>query len=275
MQEFKDAFKNYMTLLVAEFAEGLVDWSLGAITFSASEWVGNCFNIISGDEYENEMDELFYLNFQNEIFSTFYEITEKYPNVLQSHYTVEEIKDLTDLTLLYLRCGQLGFNIYYPSHADACAEAYRELQQMEFPWIEEGGTAAAVTANVSAHDYNVPGTISKGDYYVIFGVVSSAETIKSVKAEVTGANGYLCASADNVNSKEFDIAVLDAQMRFNDLMPGDYIYQVTVTTESGEHKLISSDFQVNPEDGQMTIVGYRLPHTMNVGDVFYVTGREQ
>ena len=270
--EFKDAFENYMKFLGYELLEGIGEGGLSFATASGSDWASAAFDILAGDEYEAEMDEFFYMNLQNEIFSTFYKLTEKYPNALQSQHTVEEIQDLTNLTLLYLRCGQLGFSINCTGNANACTEAYRELQKMEFPWIEEGGSAVAPQTNITVSNYNVPGTISKGDYYVIFGTIESNEMIHNVKAEVTGDNGYLCATADNINSNQFDIATLDAQMRFNDLAPGSYTYHVTAATSSGEQEVLTSDFQVQAENGEMTIVGYRLPHTMNVGDVFYVTG---
>ena len=269
---FKKAFKNYMKFLGYELGESVGEAGLAALTGSASEWASAAFGVLAGDAYEEEMNELFYLNLQNKIFSTFCQLTDKYPNVLQSQYTTEEIQNLTNLTLLYLRCGQLGFAYKYPENAEACAAAYKELQRMEFPWIEVGGNAAALAGNISASDYNVPGTISTGDTYVIFGTINSDEMIHSVKAEVTGANGYICSTANNVNATQFDIATLDAQMQFNILAPGAYTYMVTATTSSGEHKVISSEFQVQAENGEMTIVGYRLPHTMNVGAVFAVKG---
>lgn len=269
--EFKDAFENYAKFLYMELIEKSIDFSLAAISSSASEWISNCFEIVAGEEYETEMEELYYLNFQNQIFHTFSKITDKYPNLLKADYTVAEIKNLTDLTLLYLRCGQLGFQTNYPERSAACEAAYRELQQMEFPWTEEGGNTM-ITEDVQVYDYNVPGTISQGDYYVIFGTVSSNETILNATAEISGTNGYLCATADNINSNYFDIGTLDTQLRFDDLLPGNYHYQVTVSTANGEHEVISSDFQVQAENGEMIITGYKLPHTLNVGDIFSVTG---
>lgn len=270
--EFKDVLENYLMLLYLEVMESGVDGALTAISHSATEYINIGFEILAGDKYENEMEELYYLNLQNEIASTFYKLTDKYPNILYSQYTPAEIQDLTNLTLLFLRCGQLGFELHYPENADACGDMYRDLQTMEFPWVETEGSVNTTTSNISAIDYNVPGIISQGDYFAIFGTILSDEPISSVKVEAVGDNGYFLAEENNINSYQYNIEGLDTRARFNDLMPGTYRYVVTASTASGEYTVISSDFQILNENHEMTIVNYRLPHTMNVGDVFCVSG---
>ena len=270
--EFNNAFENYILLLYDGIVDGGIDVALGIFTGSVTEYINIAFEILAGDKYEAEMNELFYLNLQNEISKTFYNLTDKYPNILYSQCTPAEIQDLTNLTLLFLRCGQLGFELHYPENADACGDMYRDLQTMEFPWVETEGSVNTTTSNISAIDYNVPGIISQGDYFAIFGTILSDEPISSVKVEAVGDNGYFLAEENNINSYQYNIEGLDTRARFNDLMPGTYRYVVTASTASGEYTVISSEFQILNENHEMTIVNYRLPHTMNVGDVFCVSG---
>lgn len=268
---FENAYENYLKLFEKEMANVLIDAGLSAITLGGTDVVGGLAEILTGDSYNEEMNELFYLNFQNEIYSTYHQFTQKYPNALKSKYSVEEIQDLTNLVLLYLRCGQLGFAVNFPENAEACTEAYQQVLSLEFPYQEEWPEESSNDV-VAISDYNVPNDISEGDYWVIYGTINSEEVIEKVIVDVKGNNGHISATAKDVGDYKFDVAKLDSQMTFDSLAPGEYTYTVTVETANDTYKVLQSDFNVKAEDGEMIIVKYRLPHNMNVGDVFYVTG---
>lgn len=151
------------------------------------------------------------MNYQNAIRLAIYDIIDEYPNYLKAEYKTEDLQKLTDLALLYLRCGSLGFEYYFEDNAVACADAYREMQKMSVPKNE----IKIEKLPVSIGTYSAPGNISEGDTYVVYGTITAEENIASVTIEIIGANGYILESAD-VNSTQFDVHSMDKRIAASD-----------------------------------------------------------
>ena len=249
-----------------------IEACISILTGGFSDLLAATSKALTGNKYENEMNELFYLNFQNAIRSAYNSIVKDKPNVMTAHYTYRELKDLADLTLLYLKCGVLGFEKNHWSNSSACRAAYRYVQGMKFPTLESYQKLAEGSV-VTVSEYCIPTNLSKGDYYVVYGLLSSTEQIRKVTVEFKGAKGYLQCTEENINANQYDLHNMDSRLTINHLASGIYEYVVTVETVSGgRYEPIKETISIAEEDGNMTITGYRLPHPMSVGAIFNVVG---
>ena len=269
---YRESYYAWIDEYLGSASNITVDACISILTGGFSDLVAATNKALTGNKYEKEMNELFYLNLQNAIRSAYNSVIKDKQNVLTAHYTHREMKDLADLTLLYLKCGKLGFDMNHSSNSSACHVAYKYVQGMEFPSIESHRQSTEGHA-VTVSEYCIPTNLSHGDYYVIYGLLSSTEQIRKVTVEFKGANGYLQCVEENINANQYDLHNMDSRLTINHLSPGTYEYVVTVETVSGgRYEPIKETVSVAQEDGNMTITGYRLPHPMSVGSIFYVVG---
>lgn len=258
----------------------LLEELISMFTFEILEWTSFVKNLVAGDVGEQKMEEFFYMNLQMEIAATIHSILNEYPMLTEANYSDEDLKNLWDLTLLYLKCGKLGFSYACPLQKEACMNAYHELQSWEIPWNEsvpftgsESLDSTITNTSVNITDYNVPGNLSVGDTCIVFGNVSSDELLKTVIIEISGPYGTRKYLQSDIYANEFELYKLDQQIAFDRFRAGDYTYVVCAETVDGIHiELIRSCFTIQPEDGNMTITNYRLPHPMTQGTGFPVRG---
>lgn len=103
------------------------------------------------------------------------------------------------------------------------------------------------------------GAIKEGSRYSLKGTISSNYSIVSVKGEIVDSNGSVMFSyTQRPNTKSFSIlnSKLDANMKFNELSPGEYCLKYTAEDESGEQKTWSS--------GSFTVQGTKAERTYTV-----------
>lgn len=269
---YTESYYAWVNEYLGSMSNITIDACIAILTGGFSDLLAAANKALTGNKYEDEMNELFYLNFQNAIRSTYNSIIKDKQNVMTAHYTYRELKDLADLTLLYLKCGVLGFEKNHLSNSSVCHMAYQYVQGMNFPPLESY-QKVAVGNVVTASEYCVPTNLSKGDYYVIYGLLSSTEQIRKVTVEFKGANGYLQCTEENINANQYDLHNMDNRLTINHLASGTYEYVVTVETVSeGRYEPIKETISIAQEDGNMTITGYRLPHPMSVEAIFNVVG---
>lgn len=271
MQQYLQNFADQMVLelqnkVIGDSVEALVSLIPGGA--AAMEYVA-FGEMLAGGKCEDEITELYYLNLQNAVYSAMYNIEGKYPNYFQADYSQEDMYALKDLGILYLKCGSLGFEYHYPEQAKACKKALLDLQKMEVP---EEKKETDVVETVILKDYNVPTNLSVGDYYVVYGTVSSQQDLDEVTIAIEGDNGKLVKSA-KAGGCSFDLHTLDQEMTINLLPAGAYTYSVYAKTVDGvTHMLCAKPFSIKEEDHEYIITNYHLPHPMNQGAVFSVTG---
>ena len=266
--EYVDAFQNWCDQFLLESEDLAMDAVYSLLTKSISDWYKTANTIVAGDDIENEMMELFYLNLQIAVSDTIFSIMDKYPNLLQADYSMEDIWNLTDLTLFYLKCGNHGFQYNYEENALSCIKAYQNLQKTKIP-VQEQKIESIPT---KIDNYNIPGNISVGDTYVIYGTITSDEDLSKVTVSI-GNETKMIEETAQISGKIYDLHELDNKVALNKLSAGDYYYTVSADTMSGNHyELVCQPFSVWEENGDIIITGYKLPHPMLAGSKFNVIG---
>lgn len=116
--------------------------------------------------------------------------------------------------------------------------------------------------------------VKQREIITVNGTVTSKDALKTVTIEISGAQGNIKQSAENINANSYDLFALDSLITINRLNAGEYTYIVTAETVGGEYvELVRSNFTIQREDGNMTISSYSLPKPMKQGDVFPVKGK--
>ncbi len=235
------------------------------------------FSVILGDTVDKNISEMHAVTFQSAIFNTYFnKLFAKGDNYLQNQYTDEELADLLSLAEFYCKAGIVGFGYNNnKKNVNACEKHMIELKTMLPPGINEtsnNDSNTQSTCPVQISDYSVPGTLSVGDKYVCYGKIQSSEAIQKVTVEIKGNTDSRTYSDSNINGNTYNILTLDNQIDINNLKPDQYVYSVKVQTASGEYVLLVENFEIQEENGDMTINQYRLPKPMKSGEVFSVQG---
>lgn len=99
---------------------------------------------------------------------------------------------------------------------------------------------------ISAGRYN-PGTLRRGSYYSISGIVSSTVNLSSVTVGIYYSDGSATSYARTAypNSRSYNIYNQDYYMMFNRLAAGSYYFRVTASDVSGTSKtLVNNRFTI-------------------------------
>ena len=146
--------------------------------------------------------------------------------------------------------------------------------------------ASSGTVSINISGATQPSSLAPGKGFAVKGSISSSAPITKVVAGVTDLNGNWCLQASSdVNATTFELARIDAQLRFGTLTKGSYRYRVDVYVGSTCYNKINSDFQVlgneiaanlmaNPTNGG----GARIVGTFDTGNcsrLFAVKGTKK
>lgn len=275
--EAVDIVSNEIEKELEERKSVLGDSFFNAITGELWTFWKKGFSVILGDTVDRNISEMHAVTFQSAIFNTYFnKLFAKGDNYLQNQYTDEELADLLSLAEFYCKAGIVGFGYNNKKNVSACEKHMIELKTMLPPGINETSNNESnntqSTCPVQISDYSVPGTLSVGDKYVCYGKIQSSEAIQKVTVEIKGNTDSRTYSDSNINRNTYDILTLDNQIDINNLKPDQYVYSVKVQTASGEYVLLVENFEIQEENGDMTINQYRLPKPMKSGEVFSVQG---
>lgn len=210
--------------------------------------------------------------FQSALYNAFFErIYSVGPNYLQNDYSAEDLFDLFCLAKLYLKSGYVGFGYNSYSNSDSCAEKLKYIETLVPPVHYEVDSNES-DCPVSIYNYSVPAVLSEGDKYACFGEITASCEITNVSVDIVGNNRTDHYSSGDVRRTSYNIAEMDNQILINSLQSDTYHYIVKARTDSGEYILLDEEFNIIPEDGNMTINQYRVPRRIAKGSVFYVQG---
>lgn len=102
-----------------------------------------------------------------------------------------------------------------------------------------------ISTSLSISGENVPGDINLGGVFSIKGTVTSSNNITKVTVGCYDSSGNMRTGASaEPNTKSYNIANLDSQVRFNDLSIGTYTYKVIATDTAETKTLVSSTFKI-------------------------------
>lgn len=275
--EAVDIISNGLEKEIEEGKSVLGDRFFNAITGELWTFWKKGFSVVLGDTVDRNISEMHAVTFQSAIFNTYFnKLFAKGDNYLQNQYTDEELADLLSLAEFYCKAGIVGFGYNNnKKNVNACEKHMIELKTMLPPGINEtsnNDSNTQSTCPVQISDYSVPGTLSVGDKYVCYGKIQSSEAIQKVTVEIKGNTDSRTYSDSNINGNTYNILTLDNQIDINNLKPDQYVYSVKVQTASGEYVLLVENFEIQEENGDMTINQYRLPKPMKSGEVFSVQG---
>lgn len=275
--EAVDIISNGLEKEIEEGKSVLGDRFFNAITGELWTFWKKGFSVVLGDTVDRNISEMHAVTFQSAVFNTYFnKLFAKGDNYLQNQYTDEELADLLSLAEFYCKAGIVGFGYNNnKKNVNACEKHMIELKTMLPPGINEtsnNDSNTQSTCPVQISDYSVPGTLSVGDKYVCYGKIQSSEAIQKVTVEIKGNTDSRTYSDSNINGNTYNILTLDNQIDINNLKPDQYVYSVKVQTASGEYVLLVENFEIQEENGDMTINQYRLPKPMKSGEVFSVQG---
>ena len=137
-----------------------------------------------------------------------------------------------------------------PAQAQAQAAAQEPAQaqaaaQQPAQAAAETAPASSGTVSINISGATQPSSLAPGKGFAVKGSISSSAPITKVVAGVTDLNGNWCLQASSdVNATTFELARIDAQLRFGTLTKGSYRYRVDVYVGSTCYNKINSDFQV-------------------------------
>lgn len=275
--EAVDIVSNAIEKEIEEGKSELGDKFFNAITGELWDFWKKGFSVVLGDTVDKNISEMHAVSFQSAIFNTYFnKLFAKGDNYLQNEYTDEELAELLSLAEFYCKAGIVGFGYNNnEKNVKACEDHMAELKTMLPPGTNEtnnNDSNTQSTCPVQISDYSVPGILSVGDKYVCYGNIQSSEAIQKVTVEIKGNIDSRTYSDSNINGNTYNILTLDNQIDINNLQPDQYIYSVKVQTASGEYVLLVENFEIQKENGNMTINQYRLPKPMKAGQVFSVQG---
>ncbi len=145
-----------------------------------------------------------------------------------------------------------------------------------FVWMMSVSGQAAFTAATSNVVY--PTVLTQGQQFAISGSVIANEKITKAVVSVYNSAGTYCIQQykENPNAIVFNIKNADANMEFDKLPAGQYLYLVSVYNAAGtKYRAIKTKFTVSgtPVSGKITRSGVTYPTTLKVGQPFDMDGK--
>ena len=143
-----------------------------------------------------------------------------------------------------LKFGKLGAGTYYYRiYAHTSDGVCHTVLNKKFSVT--GKSSSGNGASVSSMRY--PGTITKGNGFIVKGKVKSSKKIKTITIGVTDSNGKWTSvkyTKKSINSKSYNLNKLDSKVKIRSLGVGNYNYRVDVSTTKGTRTLVNSSFAV-------------------------------
>lgn len=135
-----------------------------------------------------------------------------------------------------------------------------------------GGTVVT-SGQLYVEKYSYPSLMKRGARDAgVSGTIRSDSTIVNVTVQIiTPGNRVVRSQVKAPNSTSFDLATISSALDFPSLAPGDYIYEVFATNQTGEQRLISRSFIVT-NGADIIIVDNTLPDALRPGQSFSVRG---
>ena len=132
-----------------------------------------------------------------------------------------------------------------------------------------------VPSTLAISGYNTPPNLKVGQSFSIKGTVTSNYTIKSVTVGIYNANGAAVSTKTvSPNSKSFNIATVDAYIKFGAAKAGTNYYKVVATDAKQTKTLLNASYTVTSNDVASTlkITDYNTPNDMAAGKSFSIKG---
>ena len=132
-------------------------------------------------------------------------------------------------------------------------------------------------STLTIKDQSVPASITQGDGFGVEGVVSSNYRISRVTVKIIDSNGSAVISKTVKPGKwNYDLAGVDASIRFGTLATGKYTYRITAKDEKQSKTLVNSKFTVSAKPSgksKLTISSAVYPSTLYQGEAFSISGK--
>ena len=139
--------------------------------------------------------------------------------------------------------------------------------------------ASAASANVASTlkitDATKPTSINKGKGFPVAGVVQSNYRLSNVTVRITNSKGKAVITQSlNPNTWIYDLAGVDAKIKFGSLAAGKYTYTVTAKDEKKSTTLVKSEFTVKaPPKSTLRISSYNAPTRNRKGYSYSIKGK--
>jgi len=134
---------------------------------------------------------------------------------------------------------------------------------------------ATKASTLSISDYSELTTLKEGQAFFVRGIISSNFKLTEVSLSITTNKGEIEYSATSTpNKTKYDISALDANIRFDLIKSGKYIFKVNAKDSSGEEKeLLKQKFTVSGENSNsIQVVGVNKLERINKGEDYKVEG---
>ncbi len=139
-----------------------------------------------------------------------------------------------------------------------------------------GGSSAASTLSLSG--YNVPPTLAVGKSFSIKGKVTSNYKISSVTVGIYNSNGGAVSTKTvKPGSTSFNIATVDANIKFGAAKAGTNYYKIVATDAKQTKTLLNHAYSVtggssSSSASTLKISGHNTPGTLSLGASFSIYG---
>ncbi|MGN0519056.1 MAG: CHAP domain-containing protein, partial [Acutalibacteraceae bacterium] len=140
--------------------------------------------------------------------------------------------------------------------------------------VTGGSKSAASTLTVTGYNYP-SGTLAQGKSFSIKGTVSSNYKIKSVTVGIYNASGAgVSTKTVNPNAKSYNIANIDAYIKFGSAKAGTNYYKITATDEKVTKTLVNKSYTVKSNDPASTLkaTNCNYPTTLEEGKSYSIKG---
>ncbi len=136
--------------------------------------------------------------------------------------------------------------------------------------------AYAATSQFTLSGVTKPGTLKKGQAFVIKGMINSALTMSRVEVGIVKDGKWVsgCYANKYPKSRSFNIFTADSSIAFGNLAPGTYYYRIWAHDANGGRKVLDHKFVVSSTTAtsKITLSGVTKPGTLTKGKSFMIKG---
>ena len=136
-------------------------------------------------------------------------------------------------------------------------------------------SSASVASTLKITDATKPTSISKGDGFPVAGIVQSNYRLSKVTVKITDSKGKtVIKQSVKPNTWIYDLAGVDAKVKFGTLSAGKYTYRVIAKDEKKTSTLVKSEFKVKkPPKSALNISSYNAPTRNRKGYSYSIKGK--
>ena len=128
-------------------------------------------------------------------------------------------------------------------------------------------------AGVKAVNVISPQNLTQGERYSPEGELISSTVMREVRIKIlTDLGTKLLEAVASPNTNKYALSALEQSLNTEKLTLGDYIYEVTVTTEKGTQTICSDKFSVWVEHDPITLVGFNLKDEYHPNELIGLLG---